>query len=104
AHQLRAVACNWQDSRAAKPPLNVARPSHPNSASPPSREQPADENLNAANSTLMHRRNFLRLAALGGAATIATPALAKSKANAAPPQPPRRVKSFDLEEMTITQL
>jgi amidase len=49
----------------------------------------------------MHRRDFLRLAALTGAAALATPFPACS---AEASSPSRRVKRFALDELTISQL
>ncbi len=52
----------------------------------------------------MHRRDFLRLAALSGVATLPTPALAKSKSSAAPVASAPRVKPFELDELTLAEL
>jgi amidase len=52
----------------------------------------------------MNRRDFLRLAALSGAAAFATPSSAYSSADAAALRGASRVKAFALDEFTISHL
>ena len=52
----------------------------------------------------MHRRSFLRLAALGAAATFTAPAFAKAQVPGRRLRRIQRSKSFDLDEKTITEL
>ena len=52
----------------------------------------------------MNRRAFLRLAALAGMATFSTPAMPAAWAHSPAIGPGKKVKPFELEEMTIAQL
>lgn len=52
----------------------------------------------------LNRRYFLRLAALGGAAASAPPAMARAGRRDTTSTPARGVKSFELDEVTIAEL
>jgi len=52
----------------------------------------------------MNRRTFLRLAALAGMAACSTPAIPLARASSPATRPGKKVKPFELEEMTIVQL
>lgn len=52
----------------------------------------------------MNRRNFLKLASLGGAAALAHSAHASASAASFQQLPVRRVRPFELDELTIVQL
>jgi amidase len=52
----------------------------------------------------MNRRAFLRLAALAGMAACSTPTIPLARASSFATRPGKKVKPFELEEMTIAQL
>ena len=58
----------------------------------------------AINIVLMNRRDFLRLAALAGAAALTTPSLAYTATGTSAPSGASHVKPFVLDEFTISQL